>query len=92
MSQLQTIPGVKERTATSIIAEVGVDLKMFATASALVSWCGLRPRKEESAGKIKGRKITHGNKYLRKTLIETKVARCLQSYLIPFELRSKVLP
>lgn len=70
MSQLQTIPGVKERTATSIIAEVGVDLKMFATASALVSWCGLRPRNEESAGKIKGRKITHGNKYLRKTLIE----------------------
>lgn len=70
LSQLQTIPGVKERTATSIIAEVGVDLKMFATASALVSWCGLRPRNEESAGKIKGRKITHGNKYLRKTLIE----------------------
>lgn len=70
LSQLQTIPGVKERTATSIIAEVGVDLKMFATAAALVSWCGLRPRNEESAGKIKGRKITHGNKYLRKTLIE----------------------
>lgn len=70
LSQLQTIPGVKERTATSIIAEVGVDLKMFATAAALVSWCGLRPQNEESAGKIKGRKITHGNKYLRKTLIE----------------------
>lgn len=70
LSQLQTIPGVKERTATSIIAEVGVDLKMFATAASLVSWCGLRPRNEESAGKIKGRKITHGNKYLRKTLIE----------------------
>lgn len=70
LSQLQTIPGIKERTATSIIAEVGVDLKMFATAAALVSWCGLRPRNEESAGKIKGRKITHGNKYLRKTLIE----------------------
>lgn len=70
LSQLQTIPGIKERTATSIIAEVGVDLKMFATAAALVSWCGLRPRNEESAGKIKERKITHGNKYLRKTLIE----------------------
>lgn len=70
MSQLQTIPGVKERTATSIIAEVGVDMRMFATAAALVSWCGLRPRNEESAGKIKGRKITHGNKYLRKSLIE----------------------
>ena len=34
---LNNIPGVKERTATSIIAELGVDLKMFVTASALVS-------------------------------------------------------
>lgn len=35
-----------------------------------VSWSGLKPRNEESAGKIKSRKITHGNKYLRQTLIE----------------------
>ena len=45
-------------------------MKMFATASALVSWCGLKPRNEESAGRIKPRKITHGNKYIRKTMIE----------------------
>lgn len=70
MERLQHIPGIKERIATSIIAEVGVDMTMFATATALVSWCGLRPRNEESAGKIKGRKITHGNKYLRSILVE----------------------
>ena len=40
LERLQKIPGVKERSTTSIIAEVGVDMKMFATASALVSWCG----------------------------------------------------
>lgn len=67
---LQTISGVKERSATSILAEIGADMKMFITASALVSWCGLKPRNEESAGKIKSRKITHGNKYIRKTMIE----------------------
>ena len=67
---LQTIPGVKERSATSILAEIGADMKMFVTASALVSWCGLKPRNEESAGKIKSRRITHGNKYIRKTMIE----------------------
>jgi len=33
---LQTIPGVKERSATSILAEIGTDMKMFITASALV--------------------------------------------------------
>jgi len=45
-------------------------MKMFITASALVSWCGLKPRNDESAGKIKSRKIMHGNKYIRKTMIE----------------------
>ena len=70
MKNLQTIPGVKARSATSIIAEVGSDMSSFEDASHLVSWCGLKPRNEESAGKIKCRSITHGNKYLRKTLIE----------------------
>ena len=67
---LKTVPGVKERSATSILSEIGADMKMFATASALVSWCGLKPRNEESAGRIKSRRITHGNKYIRKTMIE----------------------
>ncbi len=67
---LQTIPGIKGRSATSIIAELGTDMSSFEDAAHLVSWCGLKPRNEESAGKIKSTKITHGNKYLRKTLIE----------------------
>ena len=68
--RLQTIPGVKERAATAIIAETGVDMKMFATAAALVGWCGLKPRNDVSNGRYKSRKITHGNKYLRHILIE----------------------
>ncbi len=70
LKNLQTIPGVKTRSATAIIAEVGTDLSSFQDAAHLVAWCGLKPRNEESAGKIKSRRITHGNKYLRKTLIE----------------------
>ncbi len=69
-ANLQTIPGVKARSATAIISEVGADVSSFQDAAHLVSWAGLKPRNEESAGKIKGRKITHGNKFLRKTLIE----------------------
>ena len=68
--RLQTIPGVKERAATAIIAETGVDMKMFATAAALVGWCGLKPRNDVSNGRYKSRKITHGNRYLRHILIE----------------------
>ena len=68
--RLQTIPGVKERAATAIIAETGVDMKMFATAAHLIGWCGLKPRNDVSNGHYKSRKVTHGNKYLRQILIE----------------------
>jgi len=70
LKNLQTIPGIKGRSATAILAEVGSDVSSFQDAAHLVSWCGLKPRNEESAGKIKARSITHGNRYLRKTLIE----------------------
>ena len=70
LKNLQTIPGIKGRSASAIIAEVGSDVSSFQDAAHLVSWCGLKPRNEESAGKIKARSITHGNKYLRKTMIE----------------------
>ena len=70
LKNIQTIPGVKGRSATAILAEVGSDVSSFQDAAHLVSWCGLKPRNEESAGKIKARSITHGNRYLRKTLIE----------------------
>lgn len=55
---------------TDIIAETGVDMKMFATAAALVGWCGLKPRNDVSNGRYKSRKVTHGNRYLRQILIE----------------------
>lgn len=67
---LQTIPGVKDQSAMQIIAEAGVDMKTFITAAMLIGWAGLKPRNDESNGKFKSRKITHGNKYLRKVLIE----------------------
>lgn len=67
---LTTIPGIKGPSACAIIAELGVDMSAFPSSAHLISWAGLKPRNDESAGKIKSRRITHGNKYLRKTLIE----------------------
>jgi transposase len=67
---LCTIPGIRKLSAMIIIAEMGADMKIFATAAALVGWTGLRPRNDESAGKIKSRKITNGNKYLRRILVQ----------------------
>lgn len=68
--RLQTIPGVKERAATAIIAETGADMSAFEKPTNLVGWCGLKPRNDISNRKMKSRKITHGNKYLRQILIE----------------------
>ena len=68
--RLMTIPGIKERAATSLIAEIGVDMTKFQTAAHLASWSGLRPRNDESNRKIKSSRITHGNAFLRRTIIE----------------------
>lgn len=70
LRRLQTIPGVKERTATSLIAEIGTDISKFETANHLTAWSGLRPRNDESNRKFKSRRITHGNVYLRKNIIQ----------------------
>ena len=70
LRRLMIIPGVKERAATSLIAEIGVDMTKFQTAAHLASWSGLKPRNDVSNGKFKSRRITHGNVYLRKTVIE----------------------
>ena len=89
VENLQTIPGVKERSATSIIAEIGTDMTHFKTPKKLVSWVGLRPRNEESAGKIKARGITHGNRFVRKTMIECSwgAARMKDSFFAEFSYR-----
>jgi transposase len=70
LSLLCTIPGVQKLSAMQILAEIGNDLSAFNTASQLTGWAGLRPRNDESAGKIKSRKTLHGNKYLRRILVQ----------------------
>lgn len=67
---LQTIPGVKEVGAATIIAEIGVDMDKFPTEAHLSSWAGISPGNNESAGKKKSTHITHGDKSLKRILIE----------------------
>lgn len=84
LANLQTMPGVREQSATQIIAEIGVDMSTFLTAAMLVGWAGFKPRNDESNGKMKSRKTTHGNKYLRKLMVEcawgaTRTKECFYS-------------
>ena len=70
MDVLCTVPGIKTLSSMQIIAETGINMENFPTDKHLVSWAGLRPRNDESAGKIKSKRITHGNKYLRRVLVQ----------------------
>jgi hypothetical protein len=67
---LQTIPGVKEMTAATILAEIGPDMSQFETAKHLCSWAGISPGNNQSAGKSKHSRIKKGSKFLLSALVE----------------------
>jgi transposase len=67
---LDSIPGVGERTAQTIIAEIGVDMGRFPSAKHLASWAGVCPGNNESAGKRKSGQTTKGSQSLRTALVE----------------------
>ncbi len=74
VARLRTIPGVEQRTAEVLVAEIGVDMARFPSAGHLVSWAGLCPGNHESAGKRKRGTTRKGCKWLRIALIEAAQA------------------
>jgi transposase len=71
---LDTIPGVNQRVAQIIIAEIGVDMVRFPTAAHLASWAGVCPGNNESAGKHHGGRTRKGDSWLRAALGEAAAA------------------
>ena len=67
---LETIPGIATRTAEVILAEVGTDVKPFATSAHLASWAGLCPGNNESAGKTRSGRMRKGSVWLRTALVQ----------------------
>jgi transposase len=80
---LSNIPGVDRRTAETLIAEMGVDMKRFPSSGHLASWAGMCPGNDESAGKRRSGKTRKGSKWLRSALTESAhaAARTKGSYL-----------
>lgn len=68
--RLTTIPGIDECAAGKVIAELGTDMKVFASAHHLASWVGLSPGNNESAGKQRSGRTTKGNRWLRTVLVQ----------------------
>ena len=67
---LCTIPGVSVLAAIMILAEIGRDMSRFPTAGHLVSWAGMCPGQNESAGKRKSTRLRKGDPWLKVTLVQ----------------------
>lgn len=72
--RLETIPGIKGKTAAVVVAEIGVNMKQFPSAKHLASWAGLCPGNNESAGKHRRTKTRKGDGWLRAALVEAALA------------------
>jgi transposase len=67
---LMTVPGVSSTAAPAIAAEVGVDMTRFKTVRHFISWAGLCPRADESAGKRRSTRIREGAPWLKPVLVQ----------------------
>lgn len=91
LKRLSTIPGVSGFVASVLIAEIGTDMTRFPSAGHLISWAGLCPRMDESAGKRRNTSLRKGSRWLRSTLVQAAwpAARSKDTYLQAQFLRLK---
>lgn len=68
VAALDAIPGIGTVSAEQIVAETGTDMSCFRNQHSFSNWIGVAPGNNESAGKRKSGKTTHGNKTLKSTL------------------------
>jgi transposase len=66
--RLCEMPGVREDAAWQMIAELGPEAAVFATAQQMASWIGVCPGQEESAGQSKSNRSAKGNRTMRRVL------------------------
>ncbi len=67
---LTSIPGIGDLAARVLLAEIGTDMSRFPTAGHLVSWAGLCPKNDESAGKRRSTRMRKGAPWLKTVLIQ----------------------
>jgi len=88
---LTTIPGVGETVAQAIVSEIGIDMSRFSTVGHLISWAGLCPRNDESAGKRRSTRVRKGGAWIKTILVQAAwaAARTHDTYLHAQFLRLK---
>ncbi len=71
IKRLDSIPGVSQRTAEVILAEVGADMGHFPDADHLISWAGMCPGNNQSGGKRRNGRTRKGNQALRAAMVQS---------------------
>ncbi len=74
IARLDEVPGIGTRAAQIIIAEIGLDMAVFATPGHLASWAKLCPRANQSGAKNRSGATGKGNRYLKGVLGEVAAA------------------
>jgi transposase len=67
---LDSAPGVDTISAISILSEIGADMKVFGSVKQFLSWVGVVPQNNESAGKKKTTRIGKGNTWLKPVIVQ----------------------
>jgi len=70
LTRLSQMPGVSSVSASVILSEIGFDMRRFPTPAHLVSWAGLCPKNDESAGKRRSTSLRHGAPWLKTLLVQ----------------------
>jgi len=70
VERLRQVPGLSTTAAEVLIAEIGLDMSRFPTAGHLLSWAGLVPGLDESAGKRRSARVTKGAPWLKPVLVQ----------------------
>lgn len=70
VGRLRTIPGIDRVTIWTLIAEVGVDMRVFADAQHLASWAGLCPGNHQSGGRRLSGQTRKANRYLKRAMCQ----------------------
>ena len=91
VERLTEVPGLSKTSAQILIAEIGTDMSQFPTAGHLLSWAGLVPRLDESAGKRRSTRVKKGAPWLKPVLVQCAwaAARKKNSYFQVQVLRLK---